>query len=68
MTGSSYGYLHDQWHIFLNDFRWAALFRVSVYKLLVPVLVGYVVVSFLTGAIVYGLTLLMLKCKKRRRA
>ena len=67
ITGSSYTYLHDQWHIFLKDFRWAALFKVSVYKLLVPVLVGYIVVSFVIGAIVYVIALFTLRYSRVKR-
>lgn len=65
LTGSSYSYLHEQWHLFLSEFRWAALFKVSVYKLLFPVLVGYIVVSFIIGVIVYTVSLLILKTRKK---
>jgi uncharacterized protein len=64
ISGSSYSYLHDQWHIFLKEFGWTALFKVSVYKLLFPVLAGYVVVSFVIGAAVYVIALLALRNRK----
>jgi len=64
ITGSSYSYIHDQWHIFLKDFRWAVLFNVSVSKLLVPVLVGYIAVSLVIGLIVYIVALLVLRYRK----
>lgn len=65
ITGTDYRYLHDQWHLFQTDFRWASLFKISAYRLLFPVLAGYIVVSFVIGVIVYAAARLALRRRKR---
>lgn len=66
-TGTSFDYLHDQWHIFLKDFRWGALLKVSVYKVFFPVLVGYMVVGLTVGAAAYLAAIILLKSRRHRR-
>jgi len=46
VTGSSYGVLYDGWTTLIKDFKWEKLFEVSVYDVLVPIGIGYLIISF----------------------
>lgn len=45
--------IYRDWRVFLIDFRWSALFKISVYKIILPVLVGYVTMGLLLAVLVY---------------
>lgn len=45
------------WALFLKDFSWLNLFKLSILKIILPVIVGYTIVSFCIGFLVYLITL-----------
>ncbi len=47
--------------LFLKTFQWQNLFKESLHKVLFPLMVGYVVISFLLAAAVYLVTLIVIK-------
>ncbi len=49
------------WTAFLQDFRWADLFKLSVLKISLPVIVGYIAVGLGLGLLAYLITLAILK-------
>lgn len=65
-TGSSILRLNWQdvwrdWELCLRNFRWLDLFKLTILKLILPVMVGYLVVAFCVGLIVYLITLIITK-------
>jgi uncharacterized protein (DUF2062 family) len=56
--------LKQQWKVFLQDFRWVDLFRLSAIKIILPVIVGYVVVGVGLGILAYLVTLVIIKKAK----
>lgn len=59
--------LYD-WELFLKNFRWQNLLKITVLKTILPVILGYFVVAFAIGFVVYLITLIILiKAKKWRK-
>ncbi len=56
--------VYQDWNSFLIDFHWVELFKVSILKLILPVLRGYIIVGFCLGFAVYLITLIILKPEK----
>jgi len=55
--------VYSDWVNFLAGFHWAGLLRLSVLKILLPVITGYAVVSFVIGLSAYIIILVILKIK-----
>lgn len=49
------------WELFLRNFHWLDLFKLSILKIILPVIVGYLVVAFSLGLAVYLITLITLE-------
>ena len=62
--------VHRNWGQFLKDFKVVTLFKLATLKIILPVIIGYFVVSFCLGLIVYLITLTIItrirhECKSR---
>jgi len=66
ILGLSWKTLYFQWQLLIDDFHWKLLFKVSFLKILLPVLLGYFVVAFVLGAVLYLLFLVILSWKKNK--
>ncbi len=55
--------LKNDWSLALAHWHWQDLFSVSIMKILLPVICGYLVISFLLGIISYTVVLAALKMK-----
>lgn len=53
------------WELFLKNFRWQDLLKISVLKTILPVMVGYFIVAFTLGFVVYLITLIILIKRKK---
>lgn len=56
--------VYNDWLAFLSSFKWAALFKISIYRIILPVFLGYVTIGLLLSVIVYTATILILIHKK----
>lgn len=52
--------VYKDWSVYLTDFKFANLFKLSLIKILLPVFVGYIVVALTLGLMVYLITLVIL--------
>lgn len=52
--------VHNNWVSFFKEFHWVDLFKIHILKIILPVIVGYFVVSFCLGCLVYVITLIVL--------
>ncbi|MCM8795960.1 MAG: DUF2062 domain-containing protein [Candidatus Omnitrophica bacterium] len=52
------------WFEFLSRFRWVDLFKFSVLKIILPVLLGYFILALFLGVLSYFITLLILNWRK----
>lgn len=66
LTGLKYQEIHRQWAVFAKDFRWSGLLDLSMYKVVGPILAGYLAVSLCIGIVCYIVTLILLKYFKCR--
>jgi len=53
--------------ILTKDFHWADLFKISVLKVIMPILIGYCVIGFFLALVVYLVALFILKKRIARR-
>ena len=58
---------YQNWLLFLKEFHWSTLLRLSILKVILPVIVGYFVVAFCSGLVVYVTTLIILKYANKSR-
>lgn len=57
--------VRNDWILFLEDFRWLNLFKLSVLKIILPVILGYFIVAFCLGLLAYLIILTILVPNKR---
>ncbi|MDO8662702.1 MAG: DUF2062 domain-containing protein [Candidatus Omnitrophota bacterium] len=57
--------LKNDWSLLLTNWHWQNLFSVSLLKIILPVICGYLVISLILGLISYAALLLILKRRKR---
>jgi hypothetical protein len=56
--------VYKEWMVFLSTFSWPALFKLSIYKIILPVLVGYATLGLALAIFVYVLSLSLILLKK----
>lgn len=52
--------VYKDWTSFLKDFHWSSLLKLSILKIILPVILGYFVVAFCLGLAVYLITVVVL--------
>jgi len=52
--------VHQDWDYFLKSFNWQSLFKLSVLKVILPVITGYLVIAFCLGLLAYLVTLIII--------
>lgn len=52
--------VYKDWVLFLKDFYWSSLLKLSILKIILPVIAGYFVVAFCLGLTTYLITLVIL--------
>jgi hypothetical protein len=67
MTGVNHKDICRGWEVLVKNFKWSRLFELSIYKIIIPVIIGYLLVSLFIGIGAYGITLVTLQHIKRRR-
>lgn len=56
--------VYNNWVIFLQHFQWSTLFKLSIYKIILPVFVGYVTIGLILAILVYVVSISVLINKK----
>ena len=64
IIGLDYRAVYREWFLFLKDFHWLALFNLAVLKVILPVILGYFLISLCLGFMLYLTILLILKQRK----
>ncbi|MFA5336996.1 MAG: DUF2062 domain-containing protein [Candidatus Omnitrophota bacterium] len=67
IIGANWQDLKEKWSLFLKDFTFAGLFKISVLKMILPVMLGYLVVAVCCGLLSYIAAILILSLRKRSR-
>ena len=66
-TGASYESIKDSWSSLMSNFGWNKLIHVSLNDVLIPVIVGYAIVSLSIGIAAYVIAFLVSKYRKDGR-
>lgn len=67
VTGSGYDSIKSAWSTFLKEFHWAKLMEISVYKIIFPIMIGYLVVSVFIGGLAYFIALVLINRINKRK-
>jgi uncharacterized protein (DUF2062 family) len=67
LTATNLQTLKDNWAFFMADFRWQRLLELATLKIVFPVFIGYLAVSFCIGLAVYLAALGVLSWRKLRK-
>lgn len=59
--------VRQEWELFLKEFRWLNLFKLSVLKIALPVLIGYFVIAVLMGLLAYIVIIALIQLKRKRK-
>ena len=65
ITGLSYADLARTWSDLCKNFTWQTLFKFSTFDIIVPVLIGYIIVSLVLAFVSYAAPLTILHYTKR---
>lgn len=65
IKGLNWQDLYTQWQILLHDFHWKYVFKLSFLEIILPVLIGYLVIAFALGLLVYLISLLILRGRQK---
>jgi uncharacterized protein (DUF2062 family) len=70
MLNLSWHDLYQDWSVFIKEFHWTALLEASVYKIILPVLLGYVTIGTVIAVSVYlaALSILIYKRQTDKRS
>ncbi|MEI8011607.1 MAG: DUF2062 domain-containing protein [Candidatus Omnitrophota bacterium] len=69
VMGLNYQDVYAGWKLLIRDFNWQKLFAASVHDILIPVIVGYFIISFLlaiAATIIVYLILVMIRNKRKK--
>jgi uncharacterized protein (DUF2062 family) len=61
IMGLNWKEVREAWMLFLKDFHWVNLLKLSTLNIILPVAVGYLTVAFCLGLAVYLITWIILK-------
>ncbi len=67
ILGINWQDVHQDWNYFLREFRWLHLFKLSVLKVILPVILGYLVIAFCLGLSAYLVTLITIMKVKHKQ-
>lgn len=60
IMGLNWQEVNNHWKVFLKNFHWLDLFKASILKAILPVIVGYIIVAFCLGLMVYLISIVIL--------
>jgi len=60
--------VYNGWILVLKDFHWVNLFKITILKIILPVILGYIIVSFFIGLIAYLIAFATLSFIRHRKA
>lgn len=63
IMGVDWQVTYRNWGLFLKDFRWLNLFKLSMLNILLPVILGYLTLALCLGLLAYLVALIILRFK-----
>jgi len=68
VMGLNYQDVYDGWNLFLKNFNWKSLLELSVYKVLIPIGVGYFIISLFLGILMAAVVFVVARNIKNKKA
>ncbi|MCK9614573.1 MAG: DUF2062 domain-containing protein [Candidatus Omnitrophica bacterium] len=65
IIGVNWQEIKEKWSLFVKDFTFVGLFKMSVLKMILPIMLGYLVVAICCGLLSYIAAILILSLRKR---
>jgi hypothetical protein len=65
IMGVNWQDVQKEWGLFLSNFQWVSLIKISVLKLILPVFLGYLVIACIAGLLSYLIVLIILNLKRK---
>ena len=60
ILGLNWHNVRQEWFAFFKGFHWSALFKLSILKAILPVVIGYILVAFCFGLLAYLISLIII--------
>jgi len=67
VTGADYEDIRKAWQALIKNFTLPDLFKLSMYDILLPIIIGYLMISFIISITAYLIALLALNYGKKRK-
>ncbi len=67
VRGLNYNEVYDGWNGLIKDFKWEKLFEVSVYDVLIPIGIGYLIISFIFAVVTTGVVYMIAQRIKKKK-
>jgi len=67
LIGMNWQEVHQDWLLIYQDFHWLDFFKLSILKIIFPVMLGYLIIGLSLGCLVYLLTLIIIQLKNKRQ-
>lgn len=68
VMGLEYQHVYDGWNLFLKNFNWKSLLELSVYKVLIPIGVGYFIISLSLGILMTAAVFVIARSIKNKKS
>ncbi|MFA4888538.1 MAG: DUF2062 domain-containing protein [Candidatus Omnitrophota bacterium] len=67
VTGLNYSDVYDGWNGLIKNFKWEKLFEVSVYDVLIPIGIGYLIIAFIFAVVASVIVYMIAKQIKMKK-
>ncbi len=68
VTGLNYNVVYDGWSGLIKNFKWEKLFGVSVYDVLIPIGIGYLIIAFIFAVVASVIVYMIAKQIKMKKS
>lgn len=67
LMGLSYNSVYEGWNLLIKNFHFSSLLKLSVYKILIPITIGYFVISLCLGILAFVVAFVVARQIKNRK-
>lgn len=67
VMGLNYNDVYDGWNGLIKNFKWEKLFEVSVYNVLIPIGIGYLIIAFIFAVVASVVVYMIAQQIKRKK-
>lgn len=67
VMGLSYESVYEGWNLLIKNFHFSSLLKLSVYEVLIPISVGYFIISLCLGVFMFGIVFVVARKIKNKK-